>query len=110
MLRADWEFSQGKASITGPLSRGTVMALWDEWKQKSTHPEKCLIDLSKIERIDSAGVVMLMHLIEFEKKHNCHVEVSGVPRQLVTLLELSNVANIYREHVADDISKFLKKR
>ncbi|MGB2079236.1 MAG: STAS domain-containing protein [Vibrio sp.] len=107
MVQAEWEFSQDKAFIVGPLSRGSIMPLWEVWVKSSTHAPELQIDLSKIERIDSAGAVLLIHIIEFEKKHNCHVMISNVPRQLVTLLELSNIGNMYQEHVTRDFSDIL---
>lgn len=107
MVQAKWDFSQDKAFIVGPLSRGTTMALWDEWQKQSQHRADMQIDLSQMERIDSAGVVMLIHLIDFEKKHDCHVMLSSVPRQLVTLLELSNIGHLYQAHITEKFSDIL---
>jgi len=59
------------AKLTGLLNRDTVPALWKllkAWQPQQTTLE---LNLSQLERVDSAGMVMLIHLLEHAKKRNC---------------------------------------
>ena len=84
-----WHLQAGILKLTGALDRETVPALWVEaqkWQPSQTELECSLLD---IERVDSAGMVMLIHLLEHAKKQNCHIMLSFVPAQLRTLFQLS---------------------
>ncbi|MGY3685184.1 STAS domain-containing protein [Vibrio coralliilyticus] len=85
--------------ITGALDRESVPALWRSlcnWKVTSSTIE---ISLEQVERVDSAGMVMLIHLLEHAKKQNCHIMLSFVPKQLLTLFQLSNVEEFIDGHL-----------
>ncbi|AIW17726.1 STAS domain-containing protein [Vibrio coralliilyticus] len=85
--------------ITGALDRESVPALWRSlcnWKVTSPTIE---ISLEQVERVDSAGMVMLIHLLEHAKKQNCHIMLSFVPKQLLTLFQLSNVEEFIDGHL-----------
>jgi phospholipid transport system transporter-binding protein len=43
--------------------------------------------------------VMLIHLIEHAKSQNCHIMLSFVPEQLMTLIQLSNVESLIEKHI-----------
>ncbi|NOI60298.1 STAS domain-containing protein [Vibrio coralliilyticus] len=91
--------SDGHYQITGALDRESVPALWRSlcnWKVTSSTIE---ISLEQVERVDSAGMVMLIHLLEHAKKQNCHIMLSFVPKQLLTLFQLSNVEEFIDGHL-----------
>ena len=91
--------SDGHYQITGALDRESVPALWRSlcnWKVASSTIE---ISLEQVERVDSAGMVMLIHLLEHAKKQNCHIMLSFVPKQLLTLFQLSNVEEFIDGHL-----------
>ncbi|KJY75057.1 NTP-binding protein [Vibrio coralliilyticus] len=91
--------SDGHYQITGALDRESVPALWRSlcnWKATSSTIE---ISLEQVERVDSAGMVMLIHLLEHAKKQNCHIMLSFVPKQLLTLFQLSNVEEFIDGHL-----------
>ncbi|KFI09373.1 STAS domain-containing protein [Vibrio coralliilyticus] len=91
--------SDGHYQITGALDRESVPALWHSlcnWKVTSSTIE---ISLEQVERVDSAGMVMLIHLLEHAKKQNCHIMLSFVPKQLLTLFQLSNVEEFIDGHL-----------
>ncbi|WP_281630758.1 lipid asymmetry maintenance protein MlaB [Vibrio sp. St2] len=91
--------SDGHYQITGALDRDSVPALWRSlcnWKVTSSTIE---ISLEQVERVDSAGMVMLIHLLEHAKKQNCHIMLSFVPKQLLTLFQLSNVEEFIDGHL-----------
>ncbi|MBB1313137.1 MULTISPECIES: STAS domain-containing protein [Aliivibrio] len=93
------EAKSDEISFKGALDRETVPNLWNkltEWKPKL---EQVKVDLTHVNRIDSAGVVLLLHLIEHAKKQNCHIMLAFVPDQLITLIQLSNVESLFADHL-----------
>lgn len=87
------------AKLTGLLNSDTVPALWKRLKAWQPQQTTLELNLSQLERVDSAGMVMLIHLLEHAKKRNCHIMLSFVPKQLSTLLALSNVEKYIAEHI-----------
>lgn len=95
-----WQQTNEHLSIlTGPVNRDSVPALWNAIKQWQPNQSELELNLAGIERVDSAGMVMLIHLLEHAKKQNCHIMLSFVPTQLSTLLALSNVDKYIAEHI-----------
>ncbi|MDF2156000.1 lipid asymmetry maintenance protein MlaB [Vibrio sp. CAU 1672] len=94
-----WQPEQNALVLTGALDRDTVPALWAIARQWQPSQASLECSLQAVTRIDSAGMVMLIHLIEHAKKQNCHIMFSFVPAQLRTLLQLSNVETIVGEHI-----------
>ena len=93
------EAKSDEISFKGALDRETVPNLWNkltEWKPKL---EQVKVDLTHVNRIDSAGVVLLLHLIDHAKKQNCHIMLTFVPDQLITLIRLSNVESLFADHL-----------
>ncbi|WP_162047240.1 lipid asymmetry maintenance protein MlaB [Vibrio taketomensis] len=93
------QIDEQHCSLTGELNRDTVPELWALLKQWQPQQSQLEISLASIERVDSAGMVMLIHLLEHAKKRNCHIMLSFVPTQLKTLLALSNVEKSIAEHI-----------
>ncbi|OEF28439.1 STAS domain-containing protein [Vibrio rumoiensis] len=100
MAQVTWqEGSEHLASIIGYLTRDTVPALWrqlQDWQPKTTEFEVCL---KQLERVDSAGMVMLIHLLQHAKNMNCHIMLTFMPDQLQTLFKLSNIDEIFLDHI-----------
>ncbi|MEZ8106196.1 lipid asymmetry maintenance protein MlaB [Vibrio clamense] len=100
MTHSQWQqLSDDKFALSGDLDRDTVPALWEylrAWKIAQTQVN---VDLSSVQRIDSSGMVMLIHLIEHAKKQNCHIMLGFVPEQLRTLFQLSNIQPLMAEHI-----------
>ncbi len=96
---AQWQLQQDTLTLTGALDRDSVPSLWafaQQWKPSQKELE---CSLEEIERVDSAGMVMLIHLLEHAKKQNCHIMLSFVPAQLRTLFQLSNVESLVAKHI-----------
>ncbi len=85
--------------LTGDLSRDTVPALWNYLKTWQPKGYELEISLGQVQRVDSAGMVMLIHLIEHAKTSNCHIMLSFVPERVMTLFQLSNIESMMLEHV-----------
>lgn len=100
MSHPQWQVVNAEQMLLrGALDRDTVPKLWpaiQAWQ--ATYPQ-CEVSLAEVERIDSAGMVMLIHLIEHAKTQNCHIMLSFVPQELRTLFQLSNIEAMMAQHI-----------
>ncbi|WP_112478591.1 STAS domain-containing protein [Vibrio variabilis] len=86
-------------ALVGNISRDTVPELWrDVQRINFTQPEMNLA-LEQVERFDSAGLVMLIHLLEHAKNRKCHIMLSFVPDELNILFQLYNVESVIEKHI-----------
>ncbi len=100
MMHPQWQMmNSGIAKLTGALDRDKVPLLWQSLQHWQPETAQFEVSLQNVERIDSAGMVMLIHLIEHAKKRNCHIMLSFVPDQLRTLFQLSNVDELMAQHI-----------
>jgi phospholipid transport system transporter-binding protein len=83
----------------GDLEREVVPNIWNKLTQWKPNITQVKVDLTQVNRIDSAGVVLLLHLIDHAKKQNCHIMLTFVPDQLITLIRLSNVESLFADHL-----------
>ncbi|MDC0611306.1 STAS domain-containing protein [Vibrio sp.] len=99
-MHSQWsQISSTDYELTGALDRDEVPQLWAALKQWQPKENTITISLAAVERVDSAGMAMLIHLIENAKNQNCHIMYSFVPEQLLTLFKLSNVGSLVSEHL-----------
>lgn len=103
MNKPNWQqCDEGKYLLTDDLNRDTVPALWLSIKELAFSQSTIELSLVGLTKIDSAGMVMLIHLIEHAKKQNCHIMLSFVPDQLSTLFQLSNVEQLIAGHLKNN--------
>ncbi|MFY2510235.1 STAS domain-containing protein [Vibrio pectenicida] len=100
MISDQWlRISDDEYQVLGVLDRESVPELWGALSQWNPSNSVIEVSLEKVERVDSAGMVMLIHLIEHAKIKNCHIMLSFVPKQLLTLFQLSNVEECINGHI-----------
>ncbi|MGC9403573.1 STAS domain-containing protein [Vibrio genomosp. F10] len=100
MSHPQWQQSSfDSVSLLGIIDRDTVPSLWGYAQRWKTSEKEVQLSLKNVERIDSAGMVMLIHLIEHAKKQNCHIMLSFVPEQLSTLFKLSHIESVLTDHI-----------
>ncbi|WP_305406160.1 STAS domain-containing protein [Photobacterium leiognathi] len=80
--------------LSGCLERDTVPAFWLRRKEWMPDSNKVSLDLGGLSRVDSAGMVMLLHLHQQLSSAGCDFTLLNVPEQLKTLLRLSHVEPI----------------
>ena len=81
--------------LSGCLERDTVPAFWRRRSEWVPDSNKVLLDLGGLSRVDSAGMVMLLHLHQQLSSAGCDFTLLNVPEQLKTLLRLSHVQLIW---------------
>ncbi|NOH97112.1 lipid asymmetry maintenance protein MlaB [Vibrio sp. 99-70-13A1] len=102
MSHPQWKSaSLNEFQLSGDLDRESVPSLWLTLERWKTTESEVQVDLNQVNRIDSAGMVMLIHLIEHAKNQNCHIMLSFVPEQLRTLFQLSNIQPLMAKHLKD---------
>ncbi|EFP97949.1 STAS domain-containing protein [Vibrio caribbeanicus] len=100
MTKGNWQkLSSGSYELAGDLTRDTVPGLWDDLQTLTFEQSSLTISLSGVLRVDSSGMVMLIHLLEHAKKQNCHIMLSFVPQQLMTLAALSSAEELFLGHI-----------
>ncbi|MZI92404.1 STAS domain-containing protein [Vibrio sp. CAIM 722] len=100
MSHPQWQIANAQqVLLSGDLDRDTVPELWRELSGWTPSSKQLDVSLESVSRIDSAGMVMLIHLIEHAKQKNCHIMLSSVPEQLRTLFQLSNIEPMMAQHI-----------
>ena len=100
MIKNDWQvLSTHSCLLQGTVDRVSVPDIWNQIQGWEATEKSVKIDLSKLKRVDSAGLVLLLHLIEHAKKSNCHIMLDSVPDHLLTLIQLSNVELLIADHI-----------
>lgn len=100
MTKGNWQkLSSGSYELAGDLTRDTVPGLWDDLQTLTFEQSSLTLSLSGVLRVDSSGMVMLIHLLEHAKKQNCHIMLSFVPQQLMTLAALSSAEELFLGHI-----------
>lgn len=68
MSDSQWQkLSSKEFQLLGDIDRDTVPAIWRILEKWQTTESSVEINLSHINRVDSAGMVMLIHLLEHAK-------------------------------------------
>ncbi|CAH0532508.1 hypothetical protein VST7929_00338 [Vibrio stylophorae] len=88
-------------TLSGELTRQSIPHHWPKGWQWIAKAEQWPVILTNVTRIDSAGVAILLHLIQQARMQGCHVLLCAVPNQLQTLLKLSNLDSVITEHLED---------
>ena len=89
----------GVFELIGNVDRDTVPELWNTIQSVSFYEPEMVLALDKVKRFDSAGLVMLIHLLEHAKNRKCHIMLSFVPDELNILFQLYNVESVIEKHI-----------
>lgn len=93
------QISQNVMALSGDIVRDTVPELWKQFQSVSFGRPHFELTLEKVNRFDSAGLVMLIHLLEHAKNQKCHIMLSFVPDELKILFQLYNVESVFEKHI-----------
>jgi phospholipid transport system transporter-binding protein len=88
-VQLSWTREGDRLALQGELDQDVLNPLWDTRVEamKGVH----CIDLQGITRIDTAGVALLIHLVDLGKKQGHQVSLEGISENLRTLAELYNL-------------------
>lgn len=99
MSKCQWQENASGYTLSGELTRDTVPDLWDLLQQWVPDKKEISVSLEHTLRVDSAGMAMLIHLIQHAKNNNCHIMLCFVPVQLRTLFQLSNIESMLLNNI-----------
>lgn len=88
-VQLSWTREDERLALQGELDQDVLNPLWDA-RVEAMKGITC-IDLQGISRIDTAGVALLIHLIDQGKKQGNQVSLEGISENLRTLAELYNL-------------------
>ena len=79
--------------LTGKLDFKTVTAVLSQFHSLKL-ADQVEIDLSGIDRSNSAGLTLLLELLADAKKQNRQVRFTGISEAMIDLAEMSNVKHL----------------
>ncbi|MGC6388566.1 lipid asymmetry maintenance protein MlaB [Ewingella sp. S1.OA.A_B6] len=87
-----WEHQPPRLMLRGDLDRETLLPLWN---QRRTLMNKVnTVDVAGLDRVDSAGLAMLVHLRGQAEQEGVTLALTGITDRLSTLIALYNLQEI----------------
>lgn len=87
-----WRLEANQLHLSGELQRETLLALW---KQRETVIKQIdTIDVSELDRVDSAGLALLVHLRQIALQQGKAPQFTGINDKLHSLITLYNLQQI----------------
>lgn len=87
-----WERQPPRLILRGELDRETLLPLWNQ--RQTLMADVNTVDVAGLERVDSAGLAMLVHLRELAEQSGRSLCVTGMTDRLSTLIALYNLQDI----------------
>lgn len=87
-----WESQPPRLILRGELDRETLLPLWNQ--RRTLMSQVYVIDVAGLERVDSAGLAMLVHLREQVAQDGGTLALTGITDRLSTLIALYNLQDI----------------
>ena len=84
-----FESEQQTLILRGELDRETLLPLWRQ--RDALMADKTAIDVAQLQRVDSSGLALLLHLQEEQRQRGVALKISGVTERLKTLIALYNL-------------------
>lgn len=88
----NWVSQQQTLLLHGELDRETLLPLWQQ--RETLLADKTAIDVAQLQRVDSAGLALLLHLREQRRQHGVELKIFGATERLQTLITLYNLPAI----------------
>ncbi|MGC0931535.1 lipid asymmetry maintenance protein MlaB [Pantoea agglomerans] len=87
-----WEREAGTLLLKGELDRDTLMSLWQQ--RETLIKDVDTIDVAALERVDSSGLALLVHLREIARAQGITPRFTGISDKLHSLITLYNLQQI----------------
>ncbi|MCX8958548.1 lipid asymmetry maintenance protein MlaB [Erwinia psidii] len=91
-----WHLVDNQLLLFGELERQTLAALWEQ--RETVMAQVNIIDVSALERVDTAGLALLVHLRQLAVRWGKNPRFTGVTDKLRTLISLYNLEQIIVSH------------
>ncbi|AXW86698.1 anti-sigma B factor antagonist [Lonsdalea britannica] len=87
-----WQSQEGTLTLKGDLDRETLLPLWQQ--HETLLAESVELDVSQLQRVDSAGLALLVHFYHEQTQKGRDLRIIGVSDRLRTLIDLYNLNNV----------------
>ena len=87
-----WQRTGSTLALSGKLDRETLLALWHQRETAMAGIDT--IDVAALDRVDSAGLALLVHLREIVRAQGSTPCFSGITEKLQSLITLYNLQQI----------------
>lgn len=88
-MQLNWTRAEERLNLQGELDQDTLNALWQDRAQVMQGVS--VVDLSGVSRVDTAGLALLLHLIDEAKQSGQRVRLDSASENLRTLVQLYNL-------------------
>ena len=85
------EDSDGRVSVTGVLSFGSVNQALKIMQPLLEDRNAILVDLSAVERADSAGLALLVEWVSRAKQNGIELTYCDIPQQMLAIARVSGL-------------------
>lgn len=92
MTTLRWHLDDSAIRLSGELDRETLLDLWQQ--RTSVMKQIDVIDVSALERVDSAGLALLVHLRQIAQEQGTTPRFQGITDKLQSLITLYNLQQI----------------
>jgi phospholipid transport system transporter-binding protein len=92
------EASGGRLAITGDLTFGSVPALWEHCCSRFAGSAELDIDLSGIQRSDSAGLALLVECVREARQTGKNIRFFNIPAQMLAIARVSSLDQVLPLH------------
>jgi len=77
--------------LAGTLTFKTVPVIWKQGLDLFNQAPSLMLDLSGVERSDSAGVALLIDWMRFARSHNKPISYINMPSQMLAIVRASSL-------------------
>lgn len=91
MAHIIFSLSNDGGELVGDLTRHTVPTLAHSIGSQLFNQSSSILDLSQVNKVDTAGLAWLLALLEQAEHKTCEVIFANFPAELVKLAQLSGV-------------------
>jgi phospholipid transport system transporter-binding protein len=88
----------GRLQFQGELSFATVPALWEQWRAVSSGQAKLDVELSNVQRSDSAGLALLVDCVRYAQQTGQVVRFFNIPAQMLAIARVSGLDEVLPLH------------
>jgi len=92
MTTLRWHLDGSAIRLNGELDRETLLDLWQQ--RTSVMKQIDVIDVSALDRVDSAGLALLVHLRQIAQEQGTTPRFQGITDKLQSLITLYNLQQI----------------
>lgn len=86
----------GRFQLEGEVGFGTVMHLLNESRALFEHEERVRLDFSGVERINSAGLALVIEWLRESRHESRTLEINNPPEELLAMARICDVEDLLR--------------